>query len=125
MAKSNKADEIQLKQIEKAVAKADEAVKKAAREAADEAKQAAEKEAVKEAVKARREHGVEKIEGKSKSWWRKQTRAIIKQEAELRGHRFTDTETKGVPSTVKGVKTKINKFKKEDYLKVLLNILKL
>ena len=125
MAKSNKADEIQLKQIEKAVAKADEAVKKAAREAADEAKEAAEKEAVKEAVKARREHGVEKIEGKSKSWWRLQNKAIIKQEAELRGYRFTDIETKGGKSSVLGVKTKIKGFKKEDYLEVLFKILKL
>ena len=133
MARSNKADEKQLKQIEKAVAKADEAVKKAAREAADEAKAKADEAKAKEAAReakaakaqARKEHGVEKIEGKSKSWWSGQTRAIIKQEAELRGHRFTDTETKGVPSTVKGVKTKINKFKKEDYLKVLFKILKL
>ena len=38
MARSNKADEKQLKQIEKAVAKADEAAKKAAKEAAKEAK---------------------------------------------------------------------------------------
>ena len=51
--------------------------------------------------------------------------AIIKQEAELRGHRFTDIETKGGHSTVLGVKTKIKQFKKENYLKVLLNILKL
>ena len=125
MARSNKADEKQLKQIEKAVAKADEAVKKAAKEAADEA---AAKEAAREAkaakAEARKEHGVEKIEGKDKDWWGKQTLAFIKLQAELRGHRFTDTETKG-DTTVQGVKTKIKKFKKPDYLKVLLNILKL
>ena len=66
MAKSNKADEIQLKQIEKAVAKADEVVKKAAKEKTD---QAATKKAALEALKARREHGVEKIEGQPKTWW--------------------------------------------------------
>ena len=76
-------------------------------------------------AEARKEHGVEKIEGKSKSWWSVQTVAIIKQEAELRGHRFTDLETKGGQSTVLGVKTKMNKFKKEDYLQVLYKILKL
>ena len=76
-------------------------------------------------AEARKEHGVEKIEDKDKKWWGKQNITIIKQQAELRGHRFNDLETKGVGSTVKGVKTKIKKFKKEDYLKVLLNILKL
>ena len=133
MARSNKADEKQLKQIEKAVAKADEAVKKAAREAADEAKAKADEAATKQAAReakaakaeARKEHGVDKIEGKNKKWWEKQNITIIKQQAELRGHRFNDLETKGDPSTVQGVKTKIKKFKKPDYLKVLLNILKL
>ena len=122
MARSNKADEKQLKQIEKAVAKADEAVKKAAKEKAD---QAAAKKAALEAFKARREHGVEKIDGQPKTWWERQTVAIIKQEAELRGHRFTDLETKGGQSTVLGVKTKMNKFKKDDYLRVLFKMLKL
>ena len=122
MSKSNKADDIQLKQIEKAVAKADEVVKKAAKEKAD---QAATKKAALEALKARREHGVEKIDGQPKTWWERQTVAIIKQEAELRGHRFTDLETKGGQSTVLGVKTKMNKFKKDDYLRVLFKMLKL
>ena len=100
--------------------------KAAAKEAVREAKAAAkeEKAAEKEAAKARREHGVEKIEGKDKDWWKKQTMAFIKLQAELRGHRFTDVETKG-ETTVKGVKTKFKAFKKPDYLKVLLNILKL
>ena len=66
-----------------------------------------------------------KITGKDKKWWEKQNMAIIKLQAELRGHRFNDLETKGGTSTVQGVKTKLKKFKKEDYLKVLLNILKL
>ena len=101
--------------------------KAAAKEAVREAKAAAkeEKAAEKEAAKARREHGVEKIEGKDKDWWKKQTMAFIKLQAELRGHRFTDLETKGGKSTVLGVKTKIKGFKKEDYLEVLFKILKL
>ena len=93
--------------------------------ALEKADKAAAREAKVAKPEAKQEHGVEKIEGKSKSWWSVQTVAIIKQEAELRGHRFTDLETKGGTSTVQGVKTKLKKFKKEDYLKVLLNILKL
>ena len=105
--------------------------KAAAKEAVREAKAAAkeadreEKAAEKEAAKARKEHGVEKIEDKDKKWWERQNITIIKQQAELRGHRFNDLETKGTNTTVQGAKTKIKKFKKEDYLKVLLNILKL
>ena len=103
---------------EKAVAKADEAVKKAAKEAADEA---AAKEAAREAkaakAEARKEHGVDKIEGKDKKWWGKQNITIIKQQAELRGHRFNDLETKRGTSTINGVKTKFKKLKKENYLK--------
>ena len=95
--------------------------KAAAKEAKAAAKEA--EVAVKEA-EARKKHGVEKIEGKDKDWWRKRTLAFIKLQAELRGHRFTDIETKG-ETTVKGVKTKFKAFKKPDYLKVLLNILKL
>ena len=68
---------------------------------------------------------MEKIEGKSKTWWSNQNIAIIKQEAELRGHRFNDLETKGGNSTVLGVKTKIKKLKTEDYLQALFKILKL
>ena len=133
MARSNKADEKQLKQIEKSVAKADEAVKKAAREAKESEKEAADEAEAKKAARevkaakaeARKEPGVDKIEGKSKSWWSGQNITNLKLQAELRGHRFNDLETKGKTSTVQGVKTKIKKFKKPDYLKVLLNILKL
>jgi hypothetical protein len=117
MARSNKADEKQLKQIEKAVAKADEAAKKAAKEAAREAKAAK--------AEARKEHGVDKIENKDKKFWEKQNITILKQQAELRGHRFNDLETKGGNTTINGVKTKFKKFKKEDYLQVLFKILKL
>ena len=121
--KQNK-QEKELMRIQDAIDKA--AAKEAVREAKAAAKEADREEtaAEKEAAKARKEHGVEKTEGKDKNLWKKQTLAFIKLQAELRGHRFTDTETKG-DTTVQGVKTKIKKFKKPDYLKVLLNILKL
>ena len=73
----------------------------------------------------RKEHGVGKITGKDKKWWEKHNITILKQQAELRGHRLNDSETKGGTTAVQGVKTKLKKFKKEDYLKVLLKILKL
>ena len=52
------------------------------------------------------------------SFWKKQNITVIKTQAELRGHRFTDLETKG-----DGVKSKFKKFKKKDYLEVLFEIL--
>ena len=70
--------------------------------------------------------GIEIIEGKPKSWWSKQNVTTLKAQAEIRGYRFKDEETKG-----KGfIKTneqfiKATKFKKADYLKVLLGLLKL
>ena len=99
--------------------------KAAAKEAAREAKEAVRgaKAAVKEAAQeakaatkeaeAKKEHGVGKITGKDKKWWEKQNIAILKLQAELRGHRFNDLETKGGTSTVQGVKTKLKKFKKK------------
>ena len=121
--KQNK-QEKELMRIQDAIDKA--AAKEAVREAKAAAKEAdrEEKAAEKEAAKARREHGVEKIEGKDKDWWKKRTLAFIKLQAELRGHRFTDIETKG-ETTVKGVKTKFKAFKKPDYLEVLFKLLKL
>ena len=68
---------------------------------------------------------MEKIEGKDKNWWERQNITIIKQQAELRGHRFNDFETNGETATISGIKTKFKKFKKEDYLKELFKILKL
>ena len=70
-------------------------------------------------------HGVELIENKNKSFWYKQTITVLKQQAELRGHRFTDQETKGGEKRINGVITKFKRFKKEDYLDTLLNILKI
>ena len=69
---------------------------------------------------AKAEHGVELIENNKKSFWKKQNITVIKTQAELRGHRFTDLETKG-----DGVKSKFKKFEKKDYLEVLFEILKI
>ena len=67
-----------------------------------------------------RNHGIELIENKSKSFWNKQNISVIKAQAELRGYRFSDLETKGG-----GAKSKFRKFKKKDYLDVLFKILKI
>lgn len=37
----------------------------------------------------------QKVEGKSKSWWTKQNITYIKEQAQLRGRKFSDLETKG------------------------------
>jgi len=58
----------------------------------------------------------QKIEGKSKSWWSKQNITYIKEQAQLRGKKFSDLETKG-----DGKKNK--RFKKEDYLNTLYKLL--
>ena len=68
----------------------------------------------------RKEHGVGLIENRNPSYWKKQNITVIKSQAELRGHRFTDLETKGG-----GVKSKFKKLKKNDYLEVLFKILKI
>ncbi len=85
------------------------------------------KKAEAEAARASRSmtHGVEKIENQSRSFWGRQTITVLKQQAELRGHRFTDQETKGVEKRVNGAITKFKRFKKEDYLDTLLKILKI
>ena len=74
---------------------------------------------------ANKKHGVEKIEGKNREWWAKQNITVIKQQAEFRGHRLTDFETKGGSKKEHGLITKFKKFKKADYLEVLNKILKI
>ena len=68
---------------------------------------------------------MEKIAGKDTDWWEGQTITVLKQQAELRGHRFTDAETKGGTRSVNGVKTKFIRYKKDDYYKTLMKLLKL
>ena len=70
--------------------------------------------------KTRKEHGVELIENTTRSFWKKQNIGIIKVQAELRGRRFTDLETKGEENGVIG-----NKFKKKEYLEALFEVLKI
>ena len=72
---------------------------------------------------APRQHGIEKIEGKSKSWWTKQNIQVIKSQAELRGHRFTDLDTKGGMVRKSGKQIKQPKMKKAEYLETLFGIL--
>jgi len=70
-------------------------------------------------------HGVDIIESKDRKFWEKQNASVLKVQAELRGNRFTDTETKGGQKVVKGVIQTVNKFKKKDYFQVLMKILKI
>ena len=69
-------------------------------------------------AKRAEEGGVQKITGQTEAWWRKQGMGILKEQAELRGRRFEDWETKG--NRAQG----IPKFKREDYLRVMLELLK-
>jgi len=70
-----------------------------------------------------RQHGIDKIEGKSKSWWTKQNITVIKSQAELRGHRFTDLDTKGGMVRKGGKQIKQPKMKKAEYLATLFGLL--
>jgi hypothetical protein len=63
----------------------------------------------------------QKIEGKSKSWWLRQNIATVKAQAELRGIRFTDAQTKGEKGSYGN--SPIPKFKKQDYLNELYKLL--
>ena len=69
--------------------------------------------------------GVEKIVNSSRSFWKKQNISFIKVQAELRGHRFSDMDTKGGNKTVKGNLVKVKRFTKEDYLNILYKLLKI
>ena len=95
----------------KAALKAEE---KAAKAAARQNKKEADIAASASSSAARKQHGVGLIENKNRSFWKTQNITILKQQAELRGHRFTDLETKGG-----GVKSKFKKFNRADYLEVL------
>ena len=63
----------------------------------------------------------QKIEGKNRSWWSKQNIATVKAQAELRGKRFTDAQTKGEKGSYGNSPTP--KFKKQDYLNELYKLL--
>ena len=70
-----------------------------------------------------RAHGIEIIDGKSKSWWSTQNISVIKSQAELRGHRFSDLDTKGGKVRKDGQMLKVKKMSKADYLETLLKLL--
>ena len=73
---------------------------------------------------ARRDpHGLDKIEGKSRAWWKRQNVTTIKAQAELRGHRFTERETKGGVTIRGGKSIKQPRMLKDDYLAVLYRLL--
>jgi hypothetical protein len=74
---------------------------------------------------AGRTPGLEKIEGQTRAWWTRQNVGVIKSQAELRGHRFTDLDTKGSKVRKGGKMVGTPKMLKEDYLKVLFDLLKL
>ena len=99
--------------------KAEEQAKKDSEKALEKALKAAMKEDEK-ASSSTQKHGVELIDNTNPNYWKKQNITVLKEQAELRGYRFTDLETKGG-----GVKSKFKKFKKEDYLNVLLKLLKI
>ena len=69
-------------------------------------------------AKRAEEGGVQKITGQSEAWWKKQNMTVLKEQAQLRGRRFEERETKGDKSQG------IPKFTKADYLRVMLELLK-
>ena len=66
--------------------------------------------------------GVTIIENKSKSFWNGQNISVLKEQAQLRGHKFTDVEIKGGSFKVKNKQVKTKRFNRSDYLRVLLGI---
>lgn len=74
---------------------------------------------------AGRTPGIEKIEGQTKAWWTRQNVGVLKSQAELRGHRFTDLDTKGSRVRKGGKMVGTPPMGKSDYLKVLFDLLKL
>ena len=71
------------------------------------------------------EHGIKLDENKSKSYWKGKPIQYLKEEAQLRGHRFTNLEMKGGTKAVKGKIEKVKKIGKQDYLKTPFKILKI
>ena len=65
---------------------------------------------------------VEKIENKKRSFWKAQNISVIKEQAEIRGHRFDDLETKG-QKKVHGV-LQSQKIQKGRLLRSIIQIIK-
>ena len=62
---------------------------------------------------------MELIDDKTPSFWKRQSIGVIKVQAELRGRRFKDIETKGIDKEGNIGK----KIKKKDYLDALFEVL--
>ena len=70
-----------------------------------------------------KKHGVILIEGKSDAWWGRQNIQVLKNQAELRGHRFSDLDTKGGMVKKDGKMMKSKRLSKADYLEVLKGLI--
>ena len=70
-----------------------------------------------------KKHGVILIEGKSDAWWGRQNIQVLKNQAELRGHRFSDLDTKGGMVKKDGKMMKSKRLAKSDYLNVLKGLI--
>ena len=65
------------------------------------------------------------IDGKTESWWKQQNITRLKEQAQLRGRRFTDLETKGGTIKRNGKDVKFKRFLKEHDLREFLKLGKL
>ena len=66
--------------------------------------------------------GITKIDGKTAKWWARQNITTLKVQAELRGHYFTDLDTKGGMVKKDGKMKKEKRLSKQEYLKVVLDL---
>ena len=67
--------------------------------------------------------GVQIIENNDKAFWARQNISVLKEQAQLRGYKFTDLQTKGGYGMVLGKKVKQKGLRKADYLEIFLKIL--
>ena len=70
-----------------------------------------------------KKHGVLLTQDKPVSWWARQNIQFIKTQAELRGHRFSDLDTKGGMVKKDGKLMKSKRLSKADYLEVLTGLI--
>ena len=70
-----------------------------------------------------KKHGVLLTQDKPVSWWARQNIQFIKTQAELRGHRFSDLDTKGGMVKKDGKMIKSKRLSKAEYLEVLTGLI--
>ena len=63
------------------------------------------------------------IEDKTEAWWSRQNIQMLKNQAELRGHRFSDLDTKGGMVKRDGKMLKSKRIAKSDYLEILMGLI--